>query len=219
MGSSISGGHGAQKAFDMAGSNMRVVSVLGDSTFFHSGLNSLINVAYNKSRTVNIILDNRITAMTGHQDNPCTGRRADGAAATAIDIEAVVRAIGIRHIRVIDPNDLTAVKDALNWGLSLDEPSVIITRWPCVLKKLSDLDHAEFPNVFTRKSRCRSNALCGLRALYAVRLPSPYHEPHGEKGENRRTMCRLWGLQPAVSQTCDFVGGRLIWKERRVFYW
>jgi indolepyruvate ferredoxin oxidoreductase, alpha subunit len=81
MGASISAGHGAQQAFDRIGSDMRVVSVLGDSTFFHTGINSLIEVLYNNSRTVNVILDNRITGMTGHQENPGSGRHADNSPA------------------------------------------------------------------------------------------------------------------------------------------
>jgi len=78
MGAGVSIGHGAQKIFNLLENKMRVVSVLGDSTFFHTGINSLINVIYNNSNTVNVILDNRITGMTGHQENPGSGYNLDG---------------------------------------------------------------------------------------------------------------------------------------------
>jgi len=151
MGASISAGHGAQKAFDRMGTDMRVVSVLGDSTFFHTGINSLIEVLYNKSRTVNVILDNRITGMTGHQENPGSGRHADLSQAPIMDIEEICKALGAKNIRVIDPNDIVKVRETLDWALSLDEPSVIITRWPCILKKLTEAEKEEFENPFKEK--------------------------------------------------------------------
>jgi len=153
MGASISIGHGAQKVFNMQENNkMRVVSILGDSTFFHTGINSLMDVIYNNSNTVNVILDNRITGMTGHQQNPGSGYTLQGDKTVTLDIEAIVKALGFKHVTVINPNDLAAVKNALDFGLSFDEPSVIITRWPCVLKKLSDEDQEEFKDAF--KNQC-----------------------------------------------------------------
>ena len=165
MGASISAGHGAQKAFDMLGSDMRVVSVLGDSTFFHTGINSLMEVLYNNSRTVNVILDNRITGMTGHQENPGSGRHANLSDAPIMDIEAIVKALGAKNVAIIDPNDLKKMNETLDWALSLDEPSVIITRWPCVLKRLTQADKEEFENVFTEKysvdqEKCVGCKLC-----------------------------------------------------------
>lgn len=111
MGGGFSIGHGAQKVFNMAKDNkMRVVSVLGDSTFLHSGVNSLMDVVYNNSNTISVILDNRITGMTGHQENPGTGYNAKGQEANMIDIEGIVKAMGIKHIRTIDPNNINEVK-------------------------------------------------------------------------------------------------------------
>ncbi|MEG0379965.1 MAG: thiamine pyrophosphate-dependent enzyme, partial [Eubacterium sp.] len=136
MGASFSLGHGAQTIFNREQNGTRVVGVLGDSTFFHTGINSLINTIYNGSNTINVILDNRITGMTGHQQNPGTGYTANGDPAASMSIEAMVRAIGVKHIEVIDPNNLAAINEVLDKFLALDEPSVIITRWPCVLKKL-----------------------------------------------------------------------------------
>ena len=123
---------------------MRNIAVIGDSTFFHSGMTSLLHVAYNRSNTVTVIMDNRITGMTGHQENPGTGFTLQGMPTKIADIPAIVRALGIDAIRVVNPLDLKESREALEWALSLDEPAVIITRWPCVLKKHSAADQAEF---------------------------------------------------------------------------
>jgi len=165
MGASISIGHGAQKAFDMIKSDTRVVSLIGDSTFFHTGINSLLDVMYNGGRTVNIILDNRTTGMTGHQDHPGTGRRIDGSDAPMVDIETLVRAMGVKHVAVINPNDLKKVRETLDWALALDEPSVIVTKWPCLLKRFTEEDKKEFPGAFTGSAavdpdKCISCKLC-----------------------------------------------------------
>ena len=150
MGASISLGHGAQQVFDtIEGNKMRVVSVIGDSTFFHTGINSLLDVAYNKSNLITVVLDNRITAMTGQQDNPGSGLTIQGEVTEAVSIEAIALAFGFRNVRVINPNQLDEVKDALDWALGLQEPSVIITRWPCALKKQTALDKEEFKGSFT----------------------------------------------------------------------
>ena len=173
MGASISVGHGAQKVFDMVSDNkMRVVSVLGDSTFFHTGINSLIHVAYNKSNTVNVILDNRITGMTGHQENPGSGYTLQGEKTDELDIEAIVKALGFKNIVVINPNDLTAVKNALDWALSMDEPSVIITRWPCALKKFSPEDKEEFKGAFTEKFAIDQDKCIGCKACNRTGCPA-----------------------------------------------
>jgi len=173
MGASFSIGHGAQKVFNMTDSGTRVVSVLGDSTFFHTGINSLMTVVYNNSNTVSVVLDNRITGMTGHQENPGSGKNAKGEDAPLMDIEAIVRAIGIKHVRTIDPNNLKEVDQTLDECLALDEPSVIITRWPCALKKFSEADKNEFRGAFEYKERvdedkcigCKLCIRCGCPAL------------------------------------------------------
>jgi len=156
MGASISAGHGVQRAFDIKGdTSKKVVSVLGDSTFFHSGITSLMDVTYNKSNTLTIILDNRITGMTGHQQNPGTGYDLKGDASPELSIQAIVSACGVTNVKTIDPNNLKEVKDAINWGLETDGPAVVITRWPCVLKKFSTQDKTEFPTAF--KNVCTVN--------------------------------------------------------------
>ncbi len=172
MGSSISLGHGFQKAVNKQGGNMRVISILGDSTFMHTGIPSLIDVAYNQSNTVNIILDNRITGMTGHQQNPGTGYTAQGDVAPEVDIPAVCKAIGIKHIVTVNPNDLAQVKKELDIALAMDEPSVIITRWPCALKKFSQQDKAEFPGMFSQRYKVEADKCIGCRSCLKVGCPA-----------------------------------------------
>ncbi|MCD7867351.1 MAG: indolepyruvate ferredoxin oxidoreductase subunit alpha [Clostridiales bacterium] len=178
MGASISIGHGAQKAFNALGTGRRVVTVLGDSTFFHTGINSLINTVYNGSNTVNIILDNRITGMTGHQENPGTGYTVKGEETTLIKIEDLVRAIGIKHVYVVNPNRLDEVDAALDACLALDEPSVIITRWPCVLKKFSKEDRAEFDALYTTKNKVDPEKCVGCKQCLKVGCPATIY--HGD---------------------------------------
>ncbi len=152
MGAAFSSGHGAQSAFDIQGSDKRVVAIQGDSTFFHTGINSLVEVLYNNSKTICVILDNRITGMTGHQENPGTGKTASGDPAHEIEIEAVVRALGAKNVAVINPNNLKEVRQAFNDAYAKDEPSVIITRWPCVLKRISAAERDEFgKELFAKK--------------------------------------------------------------------
>lgn len=173
MGGGFSIGHGAQKVFQMRkDEKKRVVSVLGDSTFFHSGITSLMDVVYNNSNTVSVILDNRITGMTGHQENPGTGYDAKGESAAAIDIEAVVRALGIKHIRTINPNDLKEVRETLDTFLKLEEPSVIITKWPCALKKFSKEDKEQFTGAFTKKMKVNEDKCIGCKLCMKCGCPA-----------------------------------------------
>ena len=134
MGASISGIHGFNKALG-AESEGRTVAVIGDSTFMHSGMTGLANVAYNGSNSTIIILDNSITGMTGHQQNPTTGYNIKGDPAGKIDLETLCRAMGIRRVRVVDPYDLKRVDQAVKEELAAEEPSVIISRRPCALLK------------------------------------------------------------------------------------
>ena len=134
MGASVSSIHGFNKAG--GGENEhRTVAVIGDSTFMHSGMTGLANIAYNQSNSTVIILDNSITGMTGHQQNPLTGLNIKGDPAGKIDLEALVRSMGIRRVRVVDPYDLDACDKAVKEELAADEPSVIIARRPCTLLK------------------------------------------------------------------------------------
>lgn len=174
MGAAPSIGHGAQKIFEKFGEDLRVVATIGDSTFFHTGINSLMDVAYNSSKTITCILDNRITGMTGHQDHPGTGYTLQGKISKALDIAEVCRAIGVEHIRTVNPLKLGEVREALDWALSLDEPAVIITRWPCVLKKQSLQDKEEFGDYFAKceidREKCVGCKMCIKTGCPALRF-------------------------------------------------
>ncbi len=172
MGGSFSVGHGMQKAFDLTGQNKRVVGVMGDSTFFHTGINSLIEVLYNNSKTICVILDNRITGMTGHQENPGSGKLAGGEPAHEMDIATVVKALGAKHVVEVNPNDLKAMSKALNDALALDEASVIITKWPCVLKKMDLAERSAWGNPFTTKYAVNEDACIGCKACIRSGCPA-----------------------------------------------
>lgn len=190
MGASVSCGHGAQKVFNtIEGNKKRVVTVLGDSTFFHTGINSLINTAYNGSNTINIILDNRITGMTGHQQNPGSGYTLQNDPANMVNIEALVKACGIEHVVVIDPNSLDAVKRALAWARTLEAPSVIITRWPCVLKRFSAEDKAEFPEAFTEKFMVNHDVCIGCKKCTRVGCPAIVFDKRAKKTSINQQDC------------------------------
>lgn len=134
MGASISSIHGFNKALGEE-SQGKTVAVIGDSTFMHSGMTGLANIAYNQSNSTVIILDNSITGMTGHQQNPTTGYNIKGDPAGKINLEALCRAMGFNRVRVVDPYDLAACDQAIKEELAVDEPSVIISRRPCALLK------------------------------------------------------------------------------------
>ena len=134
MGASVSSIHGFNAA---RGSEQekKTVAVIGDSTFMHSGMTGLVNIAYNATNSTVIILDNSITGMTGHQQNPTTGYNIKGEPASKVDLEALCHALGINRVRVVDPYDLKACDIAVKEELAAEEPSVIISRRPCVLLK------------------------------------------------------------------------------------
>ena len=129
MGAGIGVAHGAAQA----GSPARHVAVIGDSTFFHSGIPPLINAVYNNSPIVTVILDNRVTGMTGHQENPGTGRTLLGKEAVIVELEPLVRACGVKHVQTVPAYDVKAIEKALKEYIKLDEPSVLIAVEPCAL--------------------------------------------------------------------------------------
>jgi indolepyruvate ferredoxin oxidoreductase alpha subunit len=128
MGASIGNATGFRKA-----GQERVVAVIGDSTFLHSGLPSLMSAVYNQVPTTMILLDNSTTGMTGHQEHPGTGQTLKDAPAPAVDYEALVRSIGVQHVTVLDPWELRDMRDAVKDALAHPGPAVIITRRACVL--------------------------------------------------------------------------------------
>ncbi len=134
MGASISALHGFNKARG-AESEHKSVAVIGDSTFMHSGMTGLVNIAYNNSNSTVIIVDNSITGMTGHQQNPTTGKNLKGDPAAAVNLEELCKAIGIKRVRVVDPYKLAETEAVIKEELAADEASVIISRRPCALLK------------------------------------------------------------------------------------
>ena len=134
MGASVSGLHGFSKSQNGAMDN-KTVAVIGDSTFMHSGITGLVNMAYNESNATVIIVDNSITGMTGHQQNPTTGFNLKGDPCAKIDLETLCHAVGIKRVRVIDPYDLDQCDKVIKEELAANEPSVIISRRPCALLK------------------------------------------------------------------------------------
>lgn len=134
MGASCSGLHGFNLAMGAEGEK-HSVGVIGDSTFIHSGITGITDIAYNMTNSTVIILDNSITGMTGHQQNPTTGKNLRGEPAGKVDLEALCRALGYNRVRVVDPYDLKAVDTVLKEELAAEEPSIIISRRPCVMIK------------------------------------------------------------------------------------
>lgn len=134
MGASCSGLHGFNKAMGEAGES-NSVGVIGDSTFIHSGMTGITDISYNMSNSTVIILDNSITGMTGHQQNPTTGKNLRGEPAGKVDLEALCKALGFNRVRVVDPYDLKAVEVAVTEELAAKEPSIIISRRPCIMIK------------------------------------------------------------------------------------
>ena len=190
MGASLGSGHGAQQVFNMVeGNKKRVVGILGDSTFFHTGINGLLDIIYNNGNAISIILDNRITGMTGHQENPGSGFKLQGEPTNEISIEAVVRACGVKNLRVINPNDLKEVNDTLDWAFENEEASVIITRWPCALKKFSKEDIEEFNKPFTTKCEVVEDLCIGCKKCTKTGCPAISYNKEIKKSKIDRNQC------------------------------
>ncbi len=134
MGASVSAAHGMAKA-QGAEFNKKLVSVIGDSTFMHSGITGLVDIVYNKGNNTVIILDNSITGMTGHQENPTTGRTIRGEATKQVDLIALCKAVGIDRVTVCDPFDIKKFEEVVKTEVAVEEPSVVIAQRPCALLK------------------------------------------------------------------------------------
>ncbi len=165
MGASVSGLHGMNKAAPEY-ENKRV-AVIGDSTFIHSGITGLINIAYNRSNSTVIVLDNSITGMTGHQNNPANGKDIYGDPASAVNLEELCKAVGINRVRVIDPYCMAEAEAAIKEELNREEPSVIISRRPCAL--LKSVKHKPALKVDTDKCvGCKMCLKIGCPAISAI---------------------------------------------------
>ena len=189
MGASISGLHGFNKA--MKGEyEGKAVAVIGDSTFIHSGITGLIDIAYNGTNSTVIILDNSITGMTGHQNNPANGKNIYGDPAAAVDLEALCRAVGIDRVTVVDPADLAALETVIKTELAEKAPSVIICRRPCAL--LKSVKHK--PAFSISEEKCKGCKMC-------MKIGCPAISISGGKAKIDNTLCVGCGL---CSQMCRF---------------
>ena len=189
MGASVSGIHGFNKATDNANAG-KTVAVIGDSTFMHSGITGLVNIAYNASNSTVIILDNSITGMTGHQQNPTTGYNIKGDPASKIDLETLCHAVGIERVRVVDPYDLAACDKVLKEELAYEGPSVIISRRPCVLLK----SVKAAPALVIDADKCRTCKMC-------MKLGCPAISIKNNKAKIDPTLCVGCGV---CEQLCHF---------------
>jgi len=185
MGSSVSSLHGFNRA-----NGKNCVAVIGDSTFVHTGISGLIDIAYNGSDSTVIILDNSITGMTGHQENPTTGYNIKGKPAGKIDIEALCRAIGIQAVRVIDPYDLDECANVISAEMEAPGPSVIISRRPCALLKSVKPE----PPLEVDAGKCTGCSSC-------MRIGCPAISMIDKKAGVNRTLCVGCGV---CTQLCKF---------------
>ena len=189
MGASVSGIHG----FTMARgeeATKSTVAVIGDSTFMHSGITGLVNIAYNGSNATVIVLDNSITGMTGHQQNPSTGLTLKNQPAPAIRIEDICRAAGIQRVRVVDPQDMAAMEQAVQEELAAHQPSVIISRRPCAMLKCVKPK----PALSVNPNLCRGCKKC-------MKLGCPAIVFENGRARIDETLCVGCGLCP---QMCAF---------------
>ncbi len=189
MGASVSSLHGFNKAND-GESDVKTVAVIGDSTFMHSGVTGLINIAYNNSNSTVIILDNSITGMTGHQQNPTTGYNLKGDPSAKIDLEALCKSVGINSVRVVDPYNLSECDAVIKEELAKAEPSVIISRRPCALLKY--IKHAG--PIATNTDKC-----VGCKMCMQIGCPAVSMENGKVKIDN--TLCTGCGV---CAQMCKF---------------
>lgn len=189
MGASVSGLHGFNKARG-GEAEKKSVAVIGDSTFIHSGITGLINIAYNATNSTVIILDNSITGMTGHQHNPTTGYNIKGDPAAKVDLEKLCRAVGIERVRVVDPYSLAQTEAAIKKELAADEPSVIIARRPCAL--LKNVKHKA--PLYVDKDKCKSCKAC-------LKIGCPCISMKDGKAEIEQTQCTGCGI---CMELCKF---------------
>jgi indolepyruvate ferredoxin oxidoreductase alpha subunit len=187
MGASIGVAHGVNKV----GIKQKNVAVIGDSTFFHSGMPALLNVSYNKSDTITIILDNRTTAMTGHQDNPATGHTLSGEPTFKVDFEVLAKAMGIEHIYTVDPYNLKEVEIALRKGMEVEGPVVIVAQRDCALLPEA---RKEWVSLEVNPELCNGCGLCFRIGCPAIVL---------SEEKDPKTMRFLAKIDPLLCTGCE----------------
>ncbi len=196
MGASLGNALGIEKAYRAAGSGQKVVAVIGDSTFLHSGMTGLLDIVYNQGNVTVIILDNRTTGMTGGQDHPGTGRTLQQAASREVDLVKLCLALGVEHVQRVDPYRLPEVHRALKEALARQGPSVIITSRPCVL--IDAFQRTEAYAVLD--DRCNGCGAClrtGCPAIQVVRRET-VRLPNGREREMRYV-----SIDPAGCNGCE----------------
>ncbi|MBQ9446247.1 MAG: indolepyruvate ferredoxin oxidoreductase subunit alpha [Victivallales bacterium] len=188
----MGGGFTVAHGMVQAGEKKPVVGVVGDSTFFHSGMTGLLNMVYNQGKAILIVVDNRTTAMTGHQDHPGTGRTLMGKPTAEASIEKIAEACGVKRIRIVNPYDLKQVDDVLKDSLAADEMTLIISRAPCILKERRQLGPK--PSVDT--AACKKCKACLKLGCPAIELSDAKAAPFVNA-----SLCIGCGL---CMQTCKF---------------
>lgn len=186
MGGGVSMAHGMDKATEPK----KVVGMVGDSTFFHSGITGLLDIAYNKGRSTIIVVDNRTTAMTGHQDHPGTGRTLMGEETVEASIAEIGKACGIKRVYEVFPYDIEKTNEIISQEINSDEPSLIVSKAPCILKDKNDLDAKRTID----QEKCRNCKAC-------LKLGCPAIEYSGDKPQVSAYLCVGCGL---CQQVCPF---------------
>ncbi len=192
MGASIGVAHGVSKA----GIAQKHVAVLGDSTFFHTGLPALLNVAYNQSDTIVLILDNRTTAMTGHQENPSTGKTLMGQPTYAVNFEELVRAMGFQRVHTVDSYNLKEVEAALRDCLEAEGPAVVISRRECALLPEA---RKRWMALEVNEERCNGCGLC-----FQVGCPAIVRSDRADQGSvDEKTGRAKARIDPLLCTGCE----------------
>jgi len=186
MGASIGMAHGFDKAKSIH--SRKLVAVIGDSTFVHSGITNVINAVYNQGTSTTIILDNSITGMTGHQQNPATGKTLKGDPTAKLDLEALLKAIGVKNVVVVDAYDLKEVERVIKEETAREDVSVIIARRPCILLT------KKYPPAFKVNDNCKNCKAC-------LRIGCPAIENIGGKIRINKELCVACGV---CKQLCKF---------------
>jgi indolepyruvate ferredoxin oxidoreductase alpha subunit len=178
MGGAFSVAHGMQKAFDISGQDKRAIGVLGDSTFFHMGINSLMEVIYNESKAICVILDNHTTGMTGHQEHPGSGKTLMGEETVKIDIADMGRACGVKNVKIVNPLDIHASLEVLKEATESKETWMVVSEAPCPLQLRSVIG----PPLTIKEDDCTNCGVC-------LDLGCPGIEKYDEKIKINELLC------------------------------